>query len=180
MDSLYKLPFVYKLGPNPFLVADPSSPHPVFKVRMMKPDELVLLTVPQDSLKCFGMGIISRLTYAPWGIPTQYVLTEDEIANIKTATAAYNQIIQGLATTFKIGVVDMNAKFMELQKGIIWDGVKMNSNFITGGAFSLDGVHLNQRGCALAANYFIEAINRQYGSTIPYLDITKYPGVIFP
>ncbi|MEI7500442.1 MAG: hypothetical protein WCK84_08315 [Bacteroidota bacterium] len=180
MKHIYKLPFIYQLGPNPFLIADPTSSHPMFKVRQMKPGELVLLSVPQDSLKCFGMGIISRINFMPWGIPSQYVLTEDEINNIKAATTYYNQIIQGLATTFKIGVVDMNAKFTELQKGIVWDGIKMNSKFVTGGAFSLDGVHLNPRGCAVAANYFIDAINTQYGSTVPHVNITNYPGVIFP
>ena len=41
----------------------------------MKPGELVLLTVPQDSLKCAGMGIISPTTFAPYPIPGQYILT---------------------------------------------------------------------------------------------------------
>ena len=49
------LSFTYVLGQNPFLVSDPASPHPFFKVRQMVPGELVLLTVPQDSIKCFGM-----------------------------------------------------------------------------------------------------------------------------
>ena len=180
MSGLYKLPFVYKLGANPFLVADPSSTHPMFKVRQMQPGELVLLSVPQDSLKCFGMGIISRLTFMPWGIPSQYVLTSDELYKIKNATYAYNQIIAGLAGQFNLGMVDMYSKLTLLQRGIVWDGIKMNSAFVTGGAFSLDGVHLNPRGCAVAANYFIDALNAKYGSTIPQVNITNYPGVIFP
>ena len=180
MKNLFMLDFTYQLGANPFLVEDTTSTHPIFKVRQMKPGELVLLSVPQDSLKCYGMGIISRITSMPWGIPSRYVLTEDEINNIKVATAAYNQIIGGLAATFKIGLVDLNAKWVELQKGIVWDGIKMNTKFVTGGIFSLDGVHLNPRGCAVASNYFIDAINLKFGSTIPQVNITKYPGVIFP
>jgi hypothetical protein len=178
--ALFQLPFHYTAGQNPFLVNDPTSPHPMFKVRQMQPGELVLLSIPQDSMKCKGMGIIDRELLRPYPIPSQYVLTADEIYKIVTTTAAYNQIIQGLAANFKLGVVDMNAKFVELQKGIVWDGVKMNSKFITGGAFSLDGVHLNPRGCAVAANYFIDAINKTYGSTVPQVNITNYPGVIFP
>lgn len=182
MSTYFGLPqLVYQLGPNPFLVADPTSPHPAFKVRFMVPGELVLLSVPQDSLKCFGMGIISRITSTPWAIPSQYVLTADEIALLQANTTAYNQVItQGLAPTFNLGVVDMNAKLKELQAGIIWDGIKMNAKYVTGGAFSLDGIHLNPRGCALSANYFIDAINAKFGSTIPQADITKYPGVVFP
>lgn len=178
--SLFQLPFVYHAGPNPFLVADPTSPHPLFKVRQMQPGELVLLTAPQDSMKCYGMGLISSITLTPWPIPSQFVLTQDEITNIETAIAGYNQTIKGLAQTNGIAWVDMNAKLKELQPGMIWDGVEVNTKFIEGGGFSLDGIHLTPRGNAVAANFFIESINAQYGSTLPYVDITKYPGVLFP
>jgi hypothetical protein len=180
--GLYQLPFHYTAGPNPFLVADSTSPHPYFKVRQMQPGEMVLMTVPQDSLKCKGMGIIDRVKKVPYPIPKQFILNLDDIAKLQSATAAYNQIIPALAAHFNIGVVDMNAKLKEMQNfpGIAWDGMTLNTTFVTGGAFSLDGIHLNPRGCALAANYFIDAINKQYNSTIPYVDVTKYPGVIFP
>jgi hypothetical protein len=180
--QLYQLPFVYTAGPNPFIIADPTSPHPYFKVRQMQPGELVLLSVPQDSLKCKGMGIIDpgNPLAGPYPIPTQYVLTLDEVTNIQTATAAYNQIIADLAVTYQLGVVDMNSNLKKIQQGIVWDGVKMNAKFISGGVFSLDGVHLNARGNAVAANYFIDAINAQYASTLPYLNITEYQGVVYP
>jgi hypothetical protein len=179
--QLYQLPFTYSAGPNPFLIDDPTSPHPFFKVRQMVAGELVLLSIPQDSLKCKGMGIIDPTNpYKPYPIPGQYVLTATEISNIKAATDAYNQIIAGLATTFNLAVVDMHTKLTDLKKGIIWDGVKLNASFISGGAFSLDGIHMNARGNAVAANYFIDAINAKYGSTIPQVDITKYQGIVFP
>jgi lysophospholipase L1-like esterase len=128
------------------------------------------------------MGIIDRVKKVPYPIPKQFILNLDDIAKLQSATAAYNQIIPALAAHFNIGVVDMNAKLKEMQNfpGIAWDGMTLNTTFVTGGAFSLDGIHLNPRGCALAANYFIDAINKQYNSTIPYVDVTKYPGVIFP
>jgi len=178
--SLFGLPFTYHAGPNPFLVADPTSPHPVFKVRQMKPGELILLTVPQDSMKCYGMGIISRITSLPWPIPNQFVLTEDEVANIETAIAGYNQIISTIAQTSGMAVVDMNTKMKGVKSGFIWDALEMNASFVTGGIFSLDGIHLTPRGNAVAANYFIESINLQYGSTLPFVDITAYPGVLLP
>jgi hypothetical protein len=178
--ALYQLPFHYVAGPNPFLVREPNSPHPMFKVRQMQPGELVLMSVPQDSLKCKGMGIINRETLMPYPIPTQYVLTGDEVSKLKTATTEYNQILAGLAGTFKLGLVDMNSKLYDMQKGIAWDGIKLSTKFVTGGAFSLDGIHLNPRGCAVAANYFIDAINAQYGSTVPQVNVTNYPGVLFP
>jgi len=170
----------YHAGPNPFLVADPTSPHPMFKLRQMKPGELVLLTVPQDSLKCKGMGIINPETFYPYPIPTQYVLTSDEVNKVMTATTSYNDILAGLAIAYDLGLVDMNTKLKEMQGGIVWDGIKMNTRFVTGGVFSLDGIHLNPRGNAVAANYFIDAVNAKYGSSIPQVNITNYPGVIFP
>ena len=178
--KLYQLPYVYKAGPNPFFVADPTSPHPIFKLRQMQPGELVLLTVPQDSLKCSGMGIINPQTFMPYPIPSKYALTADEVYQIRTATSAYNSIIAGLADNFGLAMVDMNAKLRDLQAGIVWDGVKLNTKFVTGGAFSLDGIHLNPRGNAVAANYFIDAVNAKYGSSIPQVNITNYPGVVFP
>ncbi|MFC2101634.1 SGNH/GDSL hydrolase family protein [Bacteroidota bacterium] len=178
--TLFQLPFTYQLGQNPFLVADPTSQHPLFKVRQLQPGELVLLTVPQDSMKCYGMGLISALTYTPWGIPSQFVLTQDEINNIETAVAGYNQIIAGLAQTHGLALADMNARMKNLEQGIVWDGIRMNAQFVTGGVFGLDGIHPNSRGYALLANYFIDAINAEYGSTIPHADLTKYPGVEFP
>jgi hypothetical protein len=146
----------------------------------MVPGELVLLTVPQDSMKCFGMGIINSLTFYPYPIPKKFILTLADVAKLQTATTSYNQIIGALAANFKLGVVDLNTRMKELQKGIVWDGIALNANFVTGGAFSLDGIHLNPRGCALSANFFIQSINKQYGSTIPEVDVTKYPGILFP
>ena len=179
--KLYGLPDTnYVAGPNPFLIPDPTSPHPYFKVRQMHKRELVLMTVPQDSMKCYGMGIINKISFKPYPIPKQFILTADDVTKLQTATIAYNQIILGLAANFHLGVVDMNTKLTQLQKGVVWNGITLNTTFVTGGAFSLDGIHLNPRGCALAANFFIEAINATYGSTVPYVDITKYPGVIFP
>jgi hypothetical protein len=178
--QLYQLPFVYQLGPNPFLIPEPNSPHPLFKVRQMKPGELVLMTVPQDSIKCSGMGLISAHTFMPYPIPDHYILTENEIADITNATAGFNQTITNLAQTHELGVVDISARLAELQSGIVWDGIKMSTKYVTGGVFSLDGIHMTPRGCAVAANYFIDEINAQYESMIPQVDVTKYPGEIFP
>ena len=179
--TLYQLPFTnYKAGPNPFLVTDPSSPHPYFKVRQMQPGELVLLTVPQDSMKCAGMGIINPNTFMPYPIPDNFVLKMDEVTALQNATTAYNAIIEQLAGQFGLAVVDINTHFQTLEAGIVWDGIKLSTKFITGGVFSTDGLHLNPRGNAVTTNYIIDAINAKYGSNIPKADITAYPGLIFP
>ncbi len=60
------------------------------------------------------------------------------------------------------------------------DGITMTTDFVTGGVFSLDGIHLTPRGYAMVSNFFIDAINQQYGSSISKVYLSQYPAVIFP
>ena len=64
--------------------------------------------------------------------------------------------------------------------GLTVDGVNLSLAYISGGIFSLDGVHLTPRGYAIVANEFIKAINKQYNSTIPLANVSSYNGVKFP
>lgn len=110
------------------------------------------------------------------------VLTENEAAKVTVATTAFNTTIKSVAAAKNLAFVDMNAKMGELnsKSGIVWDGVKYTASFVTGGAFSLDGVHLTGRGYAIVANEFIKSINAKYKSTLPQVDPNKYSGVKFP
>lgn len=162
--------FNFQVGPNPFIISDPASP---IGSRKMTANELVLLDVPLDSIKCHYMGSLSP-------IPNKYILTVTEISNIQTATSAYNATIKSVAQSKGLAFVDVNAFLNTTKGGIVYDGVTLNTQFVKGGAFSLDGVHLNPIGQALLANEFIKAINSTYGSSIPQVDATKYRGVIFP
>lgn len=112
----------------------------------------------------------------------QLVLTKTEVAKVQAATEAYNTAIKGLATSYGLAFVDANAKMIELNSasGIQWDGVKYTSTFVTGGAFSLDGVHPTGRGYAIIANEFLKAINLKYKSNLPMISPNSYNGVKFP
>ena len=115
-------------------------------------------------------------------LPNQYVLTEKETAKVLTATAAYNTAIKSIAESKGLAFVDANAKMVELSKtsGIQYDAVRYTATFVTGGTFSLDGVHLTGRGYALIANEFISQINQKYKSTLPTVNVNNYTGVTFP
>jgi hypothetical protein len=158
-------------GNNPFVIIDPSAP---YGVRLMKSDEYLLLDVPLDSVKCHGLGSYYK------GIPNQYVITETEAANIEAAITSYNAIIKSVAQAKGLAFVDVNAFFKSIQTGVTYNGVAMSALFVKGGVYSLDGIDLNPIGQATLANQFITAINNTYGSTIPQLNETAYPGVIFP
>ncbi|MDE1193529.1 MAG: hypothetical protein PW786_15490 [Arachidicoccus sp.] len=110
----------------------------------------------------------------------QYVLTKTEAGNIQTATTGFNSILKNAASTAGLAYVDVNAFLASAKTGIMYDGRSINATFVTGGAFSLDGIHLTPLGNALLSNQFIMAINKQYGSTIPLIDASNYNGVVFP
>jgi len=142
-------------------------------IRQIKENELVLLSIPQDSIKCAGWGTIKP-------VPDEYVLDTDEILEIQNATTAFNQIIASYAEQFNLAYVDMNSVLEDVKTGIKYDGIEFTATFVTGGVFSLDGVHLTPQGYAFTAQKFIEAINDKYNATIPYPSISEYPGVLFP
>ena len=160
----------FEPGNNNFLIEDVTVPA---KFRHIKSGEYLCLSLPLDSVKCAGWG-------SKKPIPGKYVLTTDEVAKIKTATGYYNNIIYLMARRENIGFVDMHSYLQTLQSGLVFNGITFTAGFVTGGAFSLDGVHLTPRGYALVANRIIEVINEKYGATIPAVDVSKRRGVLFP
>jgi len=162
-------------GYNAWIIADTSYPYNLLGgLRQITADELVLLSVPQDSLKCAGWG-----SQKP--IPPQFTLIASEIEEIKVATAAFNEKIKTLSELHPVAHVDMNKLLMEVAaNGIVIDGVSITSTFIQGNVFSTDGIHLTPMGYAVVANYFIDAINNTFTSSIPHANITDFDAVIYP
>jgi hypothetical protein len=109
-----------------------------------------------------------------------WVLSKDEIAEIKVAVDAYNASIKSIAEAKGLAFVDANAVMSQVfNGGIRFGNYHLSASYVTGGAFSLDGVHPSARGAALIANKFMEAINAKYGSTFKALDLANYP-IQFP
>ena len=106
------------------------------------------------------------------------VLDAAESAKALDYIAFYNNTIKTIAAAYNLAVFDSYDFLNKLQSGMFVNGVFVNSTYITGGIFSLDGVHLTPRGNALTANEFIKAINTKYSTAIPLLDISAYKGVL--
>ncbi|QQX77947.1 MULTISPECIES: G-D-S-L family lipolytic protein [Aequorivita] len=105
----------------------------------------------------------------------QYVLAASEQARVTAASTAYNATIQALAGAKNLAFVDAKAALSRVANGgIVYDGGLLTSQFVTGGAFSLDGVHPTPRGYAYTANLIIQAINDTYDATIPKVHIGNY------
>jgi lysophospholipase L1-like esterase len=107
-------------------------------------------------------------------------LTIAEVAEVKVATDAYNATILSLANSKGLAFVDANAIMKQVAStGISSNFVTVTSGYVTGGAFSLDGVHPSPRGYALIANKFIEAINAKYGSNFKGTNLGLYR-ILYP
>lgn len=145
--------------------------------------------LPLTTSSVIGTAPSSPYAVAPFNkygvtfpLDDKHVLSSTEKDEVLAATATFNGVIKAAATAKGLAFVDANAKMLELAKssGIQFDGVKYTATFVTGGTFSLDGVHLTGRGYALIANEFIKSINAKYHSTLPLVNVNSYSGVEFP
>ena len=116
---------------------------------------------------------INGITYP---LQDQYVLIPDEQLLVKNATIAYNIAISQIAETNTLGYVDANSLLdrIGVDGGTVYQGVPISSAFVSGGAFSLDGVHLTPRGYAVIANEIVNEINTTYNATVPSVDVGSY------
>lgn len=104
------------------------------------------------------------------------VLTADEVAQVKTATDAYNATIKTIADNKGLAHVDVNALMTQLStSGIRFGTFHMTSQFVQGGAFGNDGVHLTARANAYVANQFMKAISEKYGSVFKMYNPADFP-----
>jgi lysophospholipase L1-like esterase len=123
-----------------------------------------------DTTKPFGFH-----PQNPW--PTALMLDDVETATASARVANFNQSIDSLARNRGIPVVNMNAVLRDLAtRGRYVPGIgTFSTAYITGGAFSYDGVHPSSRGAVMMANEFIKVINATYGATIPPIDYGPVP-----
>jgi len=134
------------------------------------------------------MGSIAGLdTTKPFGFhpqnpfPDALTLDADEITTAKTATLNFNTSMDSIARNRGFAVVNINAFFNSIRAkdfsgGSYYGGLNFTTGYITGGLFSLDGVHPSNHGHAIIANEFIKVINAKWGGSIPLVDV----GAIVP
>ncbi|MBU1098161.1 MAG: hypothetical protein KKB34_16880 [Bacteroidetes bacterium] len=105
------------------------------------------------------------------------ILDASEIAVAKQIVTAYNQAIAALAAAKNYPVVDINAFFTNIAaNGLFVDGLNFSTQYVSGGIFSLDGVHPTSRGYGIIANEFIKVINSKYKAAIPLINVSTIPG----
>lgn len=157
----------FEPGNNPFVIQDGVT------IRQMEEGELLVLTLPLDEVKCNNYGSIVPFR-------DEHVLTENEIVTLQATIGAYNIAITTLTKEFNVGLFDANLFLAKVNSGITFDGVDLNTTYVSGGMFSLDGIHFTDIGNAVLANEFIQVINKKYGANLPKVNTVGYNGVVFP
>ncbi|MBW2962409.1 G-D-S-L family lipolytic protein [Mesonia aestuariivivens] len=148
-----------------------TSSSVIGEVNTARVQELMALGVPQATA---GQLAVNGVTYP---LEDQYVLISEEQEMVAQATATFNATIKSVAEANDLAFVDANALLAQLANGgVVYDGGMVTAEFATGGAFSLDGIHLTPRGYAIMANKIIEAVNSQYNATVPRVNVGDYNG----
>lgn len=159
-------------GPNGFLVETTDLERFPLGVRQAQEGDLITLT---------ALSFSASPEFAAFPVlPANMLLDSEEQAAVNAARAGYNAKISELANANNWALVNMDAFFEQIKQGFYYNGVTYTTGFITGNAFSLDGLHLTDRGYALAANRFIEDINAHYDATLPIRNVNQYKGLEFP
>jgi lysophospholipase L1-like esterase len=109
----------------------------------------------------------------------KWVLLPEEQNEIFNATVEFNQVISDAATANGFALLDANALLDQIATvGVSQNNLTLTSNLVTGGAFSLDGVHPTSRGYALIANEILKAIDSAYGTNFEasgnLIDISEF------
>jgi len=110
-------------------------------------------------------------------IPNALILDASEIQTASTAISNFNSTISAIASAKGWGLVDINSFLNNVAaNGITENGVHFTAAFITGGIFSLDGIHPTAQGQSIVANEFIKVINSKFGSSYSLIDVSTIPG----
>jgi GDSL-like lipase/acylhydrolase family protein len=171
----------------PHLVPHPANPGQYLDiyitdsqgaVRKAGVGDMILLTA--QSLLADTTNTIGLLPTTP--LSSVFVLDTDEKSKALAAISEFNKTIKSEADAHGFAFVDLHALYDQMSKGEydIIAGEKFSGEFITGGFYSLDGIHPSSKGSAIVANAFIDVMNAQFQANIRKVSISQIPGIPVP
>jgi lysophospholipase L1-like esterase len=135
-----------------------------------------LVTLAASPYLTEGIGIPSAQGGTGLPLPDEVVLDPAETAAIRDRVKALNQVIRDVCQASGFSLLDVHALMDEVStRGREVGGVTLTSDFLTGGVFSYDGVHLTDLGYAVVANEWIALINAG-GGHVPLVDLGPFLG----
>ena len=146
----------------------------------LAPGDFVLLNAGADLAggKGFPVGAYNYVNpqQPGTGVPLDdnEVLSASEATNITTTVTGYNNAIHAEAGLAGAALVDLHGLLQTAASvGLDYQGTNYNADFVTGGLFSLDGVHPNDLAHGFLANMMIDAVNATFGTNIPPVNLSE-------
>lgn len=151
-------------------------------LRRISSADLILLPAISALPALLAQGVGTSLANP---LPDALVLDSLEIIVARNATTDFNNAITGAiaryqSPTKRAALFDANATLADVAaRGYTMPGLgsSITVAFISGGFFSLDGVHPSSRGYGAIATEMLRAINREFGSNFPFVDIRSLPAI---
>ena len=113
--------------------------------------------------------------------PDALVLDSAEQAVAAKAVLDFNAAITASAAADGAALFDAYSFFSNVAKnGYSVAGEVYTAAYISGGLFSLDGVHPSSRGYAIIANQYINTMNAKFGMNVPLVSLANIPGIPTP
>lgn len=181
VPDVTSLPFVTTVPP---VVVDPATRQPVLiggqPVPLLGPGGAPLaagsrVLLPATAALAQGIGIPAQLGGTGQGLPDELVLSPTEVDTIQNRTNFINNVIRAAAAETGGALLELGPLLTRANTtGIHVGGITLTADYITGGIFSLDGVHPTPLGYALVANELIEQINATYGADLKPVNLNQY------
>lgn len=176
------IPFVNTLPP---VVTNPNTGEPVRDpngnlIPLIGPDgplnpavDKVLLSAAAELAQ--GRGVPQQLGGSGQPLSNSAVLNGQELERIANRVQTFNAIITDVANDVGAVVFDANGFLRDVvANGFDVGGIELDTEFLTGGLFSYDGVHPTPLGYAVIANELIRTINEGFGADIPLADLGPF------
>lgn len=183
VPDVTSVPFVTTL--SPFTVnATTGAPLPLVGASgPLQQGDFVLLTA-STTIATTGTGIpAGGINYLNPSVPSNgqplpenFILRAAEAAQTRTEVGLMNAALAAeVAARPYVALVDLNGILNTIAaNGLRIGGNLYTTDFITGGLFSLDGVHPNDLAHAVICNALIDAVNARFAAGIPHLNVLDW------
>ncbi|MGH7741064.1 MAG: hypothetical protein ACRENS_03485 [Candidatus Eiseniibacteriota bacterium] len=141
-------------------------------------DYVLLAAADSMAIGCgFPTGTFSYVSGAPGNnrpLLDSEVLSSVEATAISATVDGYNTAIANEAASRGLALVDLHGLLLQAATtGYSYRGSVYTSDYITGGLFSLDGVHPTDLAHGIICNLMIDAVNRTFGSSISPVNLSE-------
>ncbi|NHE56086.1 hypothetical protein [Cyclobacterium plantarum] len=177
----------FQPGLNGFVMEDKTltdlSGMGIPSIRLSRQNDKVALTLATVLGETVG-GNQTSIIGVTVPVGDEFVLLPQEQEFLEEKINTFNGIIQAAvaAQSERLVLVDVNDFLDKVASGSINAGsVPLTNSIIPpNGGFSVDGVHTNARANAFLANYFIDALQAKWGSSIPKVNPNAFIGNDLP